>query len=145
MQYSFPPLLIILAVVRCYRFRRQTNGWRWCSPSWDMRYGTTCEFGCYRGFRLAGPQSVYCDESGIWNVSSQPTCESMTHLSLFILRFLTFFVYPFPKQALVFTCLQYKSLENFVGKGEIARNEQFLLFPQCFLPVWITFFHFRQI
>ena len=31
------------------------------------------------------------------------------------------------------------------GKGEIARNEQFLLFPQCFLPVWITFFHFRQI
>ena len=26
------------------------------------------------------------------------------------------------------------SLENTVGKGEIARNEQFLLFPQCFLP-----------
>ena len=25
--------------------------------------------------------------------------------------------------------------ENTVGKGEIARNEQFLLFPQCFLPV----------
>ena len=23
--------------------------------------------------------------------------------------------------------------ENIVGKGEIARNEQFLLFPQCFL------------
>ena len=37
---------------------------------------------------------------------------------------------PFPKQALVFTCLKYKSLENTVGKGEIARNEQFLLFPQ---------------
>ena len=30
---------------------------------------------------------------------------------------------PFPKQALVFTCLQYKSIENTVGKGEIARNE----------------------
>ena len=29
----------------------------------------------------------------------------------------------------VFTCLQYKSFENTVGKGEIARNEQFLLFP----------------
>ena len=42
---------------------------------------------------------------------------------------------PFPKQALVFTCLQYKSFENTVGKGEIARNEQFLLFSQCFLPV----------
>ena len=36
-------------------------------------------------------------------------------------------------------------LKNTVGKGEIARNEQFLLFPQCFLPVWITFFHFHQI
>ena len=28
-----------------------------------------------------------------------------------------------------FTCLRYKSFENTVGKGEIARNEQFLLFP----------------
>ena len=36
----------------------------------------------------------------------------------------------FPKQALVFTCLKYKSfVENTVGKGEIAGNEQFLLFP----------------
>ena len=38
-----------------------------------------------------------------------------------------------------------KPFENTVGKGEIALKEQFLLFPQCFLPVWITFFHFRQI
>ena len=38
-----------------------------------------------------------------------------------------------------------KPFENTVGKGEIALNEQFLLFPQCFLPVWITFCHFRQI
>ena len=52
---------------------------------------------------------------------------------------------PFPKQALVFTCLQYKSFENTVGKGEIARNEQFLLFPQCFLPVCSTFCHIYQI
>ena len=28
-----------------------------------------------------------------------------------------------------------KPFENTVGKREIARNEQFLLFPQCFLPV----------
>ena len=34
-----------------------------------------------------------------------------------------------PKQALVFMCLQYMSFENTVGKGEIACNEQFLLFP----------------
>ena len=25
-----------------------------------------------------------------------------------------------------------KKVENIVGKGEIAHNEQFLLFPQCF-------------
>ena len=36
-------------------------------------------------------------------------------------------------------------IENTVGKGEIARNKQFLLFPQCFLPVWIAFCHIRQI
>ena len=45
---------------------------------------------------------------------------------------------PFPKQALVFTCLQYKSFENNVGKRDIALNEQFLLYPHCFLPIWIT-------
>ena len=42
-------------------------------------------------------------------------------------------------------CLQYKCFENTVGKGEIARNEQFLLFPQCFLPIWRTFCHFHQV
>ena len=31
------------------------------------------------------------------------------------------------------------------GQRRIACNEQFLLFPQCFLPVWITFCHFHQI
>ena len=54
------------------------------------------------------------------------------------------FPLPFPKQALVFTCLQYKSFENIAGKGEIARNEQFLLFPQCFLYFQRTFYHFHQ-
>ena len=38
-----------------------------------------------------------------------------------------------------------KPFENTMGKGEIACNEQFLLFPQCFLPIWITFCHFHQI
>ena len=38
-------------------------------------------------------------------------------------------VSPFPKQALGFMCLQYKSFENTVGKGEIAHNKQFLFFP----------------
>ena len=38
-----------------------------------------------------------------------------------------------------------KPFENTVGKGEIARNKQFLLFPQCFLPILITFCHFHQV
>ena len=42
------------------------------------------------------------------------------------------------------TPLGNKPFENTVGKGEIARNEQLLLFPQCFLPVWITFCRSRQ-
>ena len=29
-----------------------------------------------------------------------------------------------------------KRIENTVGKGEIARKEQFLLFPQCFQKTW---------
>ena len=40
----------------------------------------------------------------------------------------------------VFLCV-----ENTVGKGKIARYQQFLLFPQCFLPVWRTLCHFYQI
>ena len=39
---------------------------------------------------------------------------------------------PFPNKPWFFSCLQYKSFENTVEKGEIASDEQFLLFPQCF-------------
>ena len=49
---------------------------------------------------------------------------------------------PFPRQAFVFMCLQYKSFENTVGKGELARNEQVLLSPQCFPLFWRTFVQF---
>ena len=34
---------------------------------------------------------------------------------------------------LFFTHQQQIAFENIAGKGEIARNEQFLLFPQCFV------------
>ena len=33
---------------------------------------------------------------------------------------------------------QQTAFENILGKGEIARNEQFLLFPQCFQLNQIT-------
>ena len=58
--------------------------------------------------------------------------DPFVHLGNFFL--LEMFPQHFPKQALVFTCLQYKSFENSVGKGEIARDEQFLLFPLIFYP-----------
>ena len=53
-------------------------------------------------------------------------------------------IQPSSKQTLIFTCLQYESLENTVGKGEFASNEQFLFFPQSFLHVLRPFFHFHQ-
>ena len=51
---------------------------------------------------------------------------------------------PFPNKPW-FLCLQLKSFENTVGKGEIARNEQFLLVPQWYLLVWRPFCSFHQI
>ena len=51
---------------------------------------------------------------------------------------------PFPHNNLL-TSVGNKPFENTVGKGEIACNKQFLLFPQCFLAVWIYCCHFRQI
>ena len=55
------------------------------------------------------------------------------------------FLDPFPNKLWFFTGLQDKSFVNTAGKGEIALNEQFLLFPQCFLPIWITLCYFNQI
>ena len=40
---------------------------------------------------------------------------------------------------------QQTAFENIVGKGEIANNEQFLLFPQCFLLNQITLSPFVHI
>ena len=37
------------------------------------------------------------------------------------------------------------AFENIVGKGEIARNEQFLLFPQCLILIQIILFPFVDI
>ena len=47
----------------------------------------------------------------------------------------------FPKQSLIFTCLQYKFFENTVGKGDIARNQKFLFFQQYFLPLSLCHFY----
>ena len=53
-------------------------------------------------------------------------------------------IHPFPQWHLL-TPLGNKPFENTVGKGEIARHKQFLLFPQCFLPICRTFCHCHHI
>ena len=52
-----------------------------------------------------------------------------------------YFLNPFPH---ILTPLGNKPIENTGEKGEIARNDQFLLFPQCSLSFWITFCHFSS-
>ena len=39
---------------------------------------------------------------------------------------------------MILTHQQQTAFENIVEKGEIARNKQFILFPQCFLLNQIT-------
>ena len=41
-------------------------------------------------------------------------------------------------------CLQYKSFQNTAVKGEIARNEQFLLFPRVFSTRFKNFLPFSS-
>ena len=48
------------------------------------------------------------------------------------------FFNPAPKQDLAFTCLQYKSFVNTVGKAATAHNEQFLLSQQYFSTLLMT-------
>ena len=42
-------------------------------------------------------------------------------------------LWPFPSYILILTHWRKKLYENIVKKGEIAQNEQFHLFPQCFM------------
>ena len=51
----------------------------------------------------------------------------------------------FPNKPWFFSVCITRLLKTLLQKGEIARNEQFLLFPQCFLPIWKTFCHFHHI
>ena len=54
-------------------------------------------------------------------------------------------MYSFPNKPLFLRVCSTNLLKTLWKKGEIARNEQFLLFPPCFLPFWRTFCHFHQI
>ena len=54
-------------------------------------------------------------------------------LHWFCPRILSFGSSLYSIHTLILTYQQQTTFENIVGKEEIARNEQFLLFPQCFL------------
>ena len=51
----------------------------------------------------------------------------------------------FTPYILILTHKKQRVFENIVGKGEIARKEQFLLFPQCFLLYQVTVSPFDHI
>ena len=51
---------------------------------------------------------------------------------------------PFPNKPWFLHVCSTSLLKTLWKKGEIARKEQFLLFPQCFLPYWTTFCHSHQ-
>ena len=61
------------------------------------------------------------------------------------LYYCLFIFNPLLKRYLFLTHQQQTAFENIVGKEEIARNEQFLLFPQCFLPNQVTVSPFLHI
>ena len=51
-------------------------------------------------------------------------------------------VNPFPSKPWLLHVCSTSLLKTLWGKGEIACYEQFLLFPQCFLAIWITICQF---
>ena len=68
---------------------------------------------------------------------------SVTHLKLY--QTVPYFNL-FPNKPLfLHVCGTGLFIENTVAKGEIARNEQFLRFPQCYLTFWRTLCYFHQI
>ena len=80
-------------------------------------------------------------ETGGENLRHISTCKSLT----FKLAVNLYKLNPFPNKPVFFSCLLYESSENTVGKEEIARNKQFLLFRQRFQPFQKTLHYFHQI
>lgn len=88
-------LLNIFAVVRCPAVSPIRDGYFVCHPSNDLVQGATCHFGCYRGHKLSGYQTIECigtiDKSyGHWN-NPQPICESKRTIPCFGLIITNYF------------------------------------------------------
>lgn len=76
-------------VVRCSTVSSIRDGYFVCHPSDDLVQGASCHFGCYRGHRLTGHQSIKCigtidKDQGHWS-GPKPICKSK--------RFLKFLTY----------------------------------------------------
>ena len=54
-------------------------------------------------------------------------------------------VNPFPHKDTFWSPWETSLLKTLWEKEKLLVTSKFLLFPQCFLPVWITFCHFLQI
>ena len=70
-------------------------------------------------------QKLYNDLLSMYKTSAYQSATCNHYFLLFLLRFQRLISCYHKKYCIN----QYKSFENTVGKGEIARNEQFLLFP----------------
>ena len=67
-----------------------------------------------------------------------------SHDDIWKMMYTDMIINPFPNCPGLYL-LQCKSSEKTEGTGEIARKEQFLLFPKCFVHVCKTFCHFHQL
>ena len=90
-----------------------------------------------RGLPNAGHRCVYCVLPIHVGVSGAVTGLRLNKANTFHRC-----INPFPNKPWFLYVCSTSLFENTVGKGEIARHEQFLLFLQCFLPFWRMFCHF---
>ncbi|CAG2209565.1 unnamed protein product [Mytilus edulis] len=74
-------VIVTVKVVRCPAVSPMPDGYYVCHPSNDLVQGATCQFGCYRGHKLSGHQTIECkgtlyESRGHWN-NPQPICEKL--------------------------------------------------------------------
>ena len=89
--------------------------------------------GHLRNHRLQEAQLVTSNFSFSHSVFKRPVMLTHKNQGLFGKGLTSQNFNPFQNKPWFFTCLQFQSVENTAGKGEIANKQQFLLFPRCFL------------
>ena len=89
------------------------------------------KIGIFTGGTSVRSKNIFTDISRYPTGKHEIKCRSKFFSPL--LHSLVNLVYRIVAQVLISSHQQQTAFENIVGKEEIARNEQFLLFPQCFL------------